>query len=148
MCCSPWGFRLRQDWEPELNWIDRSSAQILFHPSCWLFEPYIQLSYKFASKILPGILSFWKYSLATETTFVHKRPGSLLHQSMQVHKVWKSISLSCVRSFHKVKLILQSTPWEWAETETFWKLTLIWFLSLLDLFSPLTICFLMEVFLQ
>ena len=38
--------------------------------------------------------SFWYYSLATETTFVHKGPGSLLHQSMQVQKLWKSISLS------------------------------------------------------
>ena len=104
-------------WETELNWTDWSSAQVLLHPSCCLFEPHIQRSYKFASKILHGIFSFWYYTLATETTFVHKGPGSLLHHNMQVQKVWKSIYLASCQIIPQNTAYTPEHPlgtgWDW-----------------------------------
>lgn len=115
------------------------SAQVLLHPSCCFFGPHIQLSCKFASKVLPCNLYFWYYLLATENNFAHKGPGSLLHPSMQVKKYENSTPFLPVGQFPKVQFILQITPWEKAETGTFWKLTLIWFLPSCPVCS--TFCF-------
>ena len=147
-CAAVHGQRVRQS--ERLNWIELIDPlprysyiplAVCLNPT---FSVHTNLLLKSCMASFPFDTILWLLKLLLFT----KGLGVYFIITCKCKKYENLFILLLVRSFHKIQLILQSTPWERAETEIFWKFTLIRFIFLLDLFSPLTFCFFMEVFLQ